>query len=177
MVKGFRYKTTERNTFHSIFWLQLPDFAKYRLEHVWMVFDSRNASEMRLGRILSITNIIQVPWTRITSTKVHFQGSGKMLRNTLHRAPFVTTASLGSDKQIPTDTSRVFRSIWPDPWKCTFVDVFRVQSTCMMLIIDKICPKRISDAFRASKVIQTCPGNTSRNLRAEAKKYYGKCYA
>ena len=76
-------KMTKRNTFHSIFWLQLPDFAKYRLEHVWMVFDSRNASEMRLGRILSITSIIQVPWTRITSTKVYFQGSGKMLRNTL----------------------------------------------------------------------------------------------
>ena len=76
-------KMTKRNTFHSIFWLQLPDFAKYHLEHVWMVFESRNASEMRLGRILSITNIIQVPWTRITSTKVNFQGSGQMLRNTL----------------------------------------------------------------------------------------------
>ena len=76
-------KMTKRYSFHSIFELQLPDLAKYCRGYVWMALDPRNASEMRLGHILSITNIIQVLWTRITSTKVHFQGSGQMLRNTL----------------------------------------------------------------------------------------------
>ena len=77
-------KMTKRNSFHSIFWLQLPDVAKYCRGYVWMALDHRNASAMRLGHILSITSIIQVLWTRITSTKVHFQGSDQMLRNTLN---------------------------------------------------------------------------------------------
>ena len=47
----------------------------------------------------------------------------------------------------------------------------------MMLVIDKICPKRISDAFRWSKVIQTSPGTTSPSLAAEAQKCYENCYA
>ena len=42
-----------------------------------------NGSEMRLGHILSITSIIEVSWTRISSTKIAFQGSEQMLRNTL----------------------------------------------------------------------------------------------
>ena len=45
-----------------------------------------NGSEMRLGHILSITNIIEASWSRIPSTKVAFQGSEQMLRNTLDRA-------------------------------------------------------------------------------------------
>ena len=76
-------KMTKRYSFHSIFELQLTDLAKYCRGYAWMALDPRNASEMRLGHILSITNIIQVSWTRISSTKVHFQGSDKMLRNTL----------------------------------------------------------------------------------------------
>ena len=76
-------KMTKRYSFHSIFELQLPDLAKYCRGYVWMALDPRNASEMRLGHILSITNIIQVLWTRITSTKLYFQGSGETLRNTL----------------------------------------------------------------------------------------------
>ena len=58
----------------------------------------------------------------------------------------------------PNDTAiTVFRSVSPDPWKCSFVGVIRVQSTCMMFVIDKICPKRIADAFRWSSAIQTYP--------------------
>ena len=76
-------KMTKRNSFHSIFQLQLPDLAKYCRGYVWMALDPRNASEMRLGRILSITNIIEVLWTRISSENVHFQGSDQMVLNTL----------------------------------------------------------------------------------------------
>ena len=76
-------KMAKRNSFHSIFWLQLPDVAKYCLGYVWRALDHRNASAMRLGHILSITNIIQVLWTRITPTKLYFQGSGETLQNTL----------------------------------------------------------------------------------------------
>ena len=76
-------KMTKRNSFHSIFWLQLPDVAKYCRGYVLMALDHWNASAMRLGHILSITNIIQVLWTRITPTKLHFQGSGETLRNPL----------------------------------------------------------------------------------------------
>ena len=50
-----------------------------------MILTVRNALVIRLERILSMTNVIEVPWTRISSTKVHFQGSGQMLRNTLLR--------------------------------------------------------------------------------------------
>ena len=89
-------KMTKRNSFHCIFWLQLPDVAKYCRGYVWMVLDPRNASQMRFGHILSIANIIQVLWTRITSTKEHFQGSGQMLRNTLL---YVSTKWSGSDKR------------------------------------------------------------------------------
>ena len=49
-------KMTKRNTFHRIFWLQLPDFVKYCLGYVWMTLDHGNASKTRLEHILSITN-------------------------------------------------------------------------------------------------------------------------
>ena len=48
-----------------------------------MVYGSRNASGVRTGRIFSITITIQVPQTPITSAKVHFQGSGQLMLNTL----------------------------------------------------------------------------------------------
>ena len=37
-----------------------------------MTLDHRNASEMRLGHILLITNIIEVPWARILFDKSAF---------------------------------------------------------------------------------------------------------
>ena len=77
---------TKRNSFHSIFELQLLDLANQRLGYVWMTLDHRNASKMRLEHILSITNILEVPWTRILLTKVHFQGSDQMVLNTLLHA-------------------------------------------------------------------------------------------
>ena len=57
-----------------------------------MTLDHRNASKTRLEHILSITNIIEVPWTRILLTKVDFQGSGQLMLNTL---PFDLVMSIG----------------------------------------------------------------------------------
>ena len=74
---------TKRNSFHIIFELHLPVVAKHCLEHVWVALDHRSGLKMRLGHLLSITNIIEVPWTRFLLTKVHFQGSGQMMLNTL----------------------------------------------------------------------------------------------
>ena len=62
----------QRNSFHSDFELHLADLAKQCLGYVWMTFDNRNASEMRLGHILLITNIIEVLWTRILFDKSAF---------------------------------------------------------------------------------------------------------
>ena len=90
---------TKRNSFHSSFELHLPDFAKQCLGYVWMTLDHRNASEMRLGRILSITNIIEVPWTRISLTKVYFQGSGQMVLNTLIM-PLRTSLARGRPRKL-----------------------------------------------------------------------------
>ena len=76
-------KMTKRNSFHSIFELQLVRFGEVVPGVVCMTLDYRNASEMRLWHILLITNVKEVFWTRILLTKVDFQGSGQMMLNTL----------------------------------------------------------------------------------------------
>ena len=53
--------------------------------YVWMTLDHRNASKIRWGRILSMTDIIEVLWTRISLIEMDFQGSGKLVLNTLPR--------------------------------------------------------------------------------------------
>ena len=55
--------------------------------YVWMTLDHRNASEIRLEHILSMTDIIEVPWTRILLTEMDFQGSGQLVLNTLDLLP------------------------------------------------------------------------------------------